>query len=65
MTPRPAGGGELGLGNTERGGAKWDMKLARLDFLILEGTNPREWVLKCQKYFQIHSITDGMRLENC
>ena len=35
----------------------------RLDFPIFEGSNPRSWIRKCQKIFQVYQIPDPSQVE--
>nr|CAD1818222.1 unnamed protein product [Ananas comosus var. bracteatus] len=37
--------------------------IPRLEFPNFSGDNPRNWVRRCEKYFEIHGITDSQRLE--
>ncbi|KAL2472167.1 Uncharacterized protein Adt_40303 [Abeliophyllum distichum] len=37
-------------------------KLPKIDFPIFGGENPREWVRKANKYFQLHNIPDEMKM---
>ena len=40
-----------------RGGAK----LPRMDFPSFDGTNPREWVRRANKHFQIHGVEEELK----
>ena len=45
--------------NEGRGGAK----LPRMDFPLFDGTNPREWVRRANKYFQIYGVEEEMKTD--
>ncbi|XP_026450099.1 uncharacterized protein LOC113350204 [Papaver somniferum] len=39
-----------------------DLLIAQLDFPHFDGENPRGWIQKCERYFQIHKTDDGQRV---
>lgn len=37
--------------------------LPKLEFSIIKGENPREWVRKCQKYFQLFQVSEFQKTD--
>ncbi|KAL2506516.1 Uncharacterized protein Adt_22137 [Abeliophyllum distichum] len=60
------GSGDLENRNTnnhrECGEGRAYTKLSKIDFPVFGGGNPREWVKKANKYFQLHQIPDEMKM---
>ena len=48
-------------GNVEKIEGKWGARLPTMDFPMFDGDNPKEWVRRANKYFQIHGIEKGMK----
>lgn len=44
-----------------KGDFKSPHKLPKIDFPIFEGHNPKEWVRKANRYFEIHGIEENHR----
>ena len=46
---------------TERVGSKGGARLPKMDFPAFDGNNPREWVRRANKYFQIHGVEEDLK----
>ena len=52
---------EITTDTAERLGGKGGTRLPKMDFPTFDGGNPREWVRRANKYFQIHGVEEGMK----
>nr|XP_027099159.1 uncharacterized protein LOC113718454 [Coffea arabica] len=52
---------EITTDTTERMGNRGGTRLPKMDFPTFDGGNPREWVRRANKYFQIHGVEEGMK----
>ncbi|XP_027171840.1 uncharacterized protein LOC113771462 [Coffea eugenioides] len=52
------------FGNSSRGeGQHWPMGVPRLDFPRFDGHSPKEWVRKCEKFFQLFRTTEEQQMD--
>ena len=38
-------------------------QVPKLELFTFEGTNPRTWIRKCQKYFQLYSVQEEQKVD--
>ncbi|KAL2504958.1 Uncharacterized protein Adt_20579 [Abeliophyllum distichum] len=60
VSMRSGGDGRMGRGTYD---VRMKTKLPEIYFPWFGGENPREWVRKANKYFQIHQIPEELKIE--
>ena len=54
---------EVVKGKYENPEGKGGTKLPRIDFPLFDRENPREWVRRANKYFQIHGVEEELKFD--
>ncbi|XP_027174452.1 uncharacterized protein LOC113774084 [Coffea eugenioides] len=58
-----SGNGQIIEGVKEKCAGKGGSRLPRMEFPVFDGTNPREWVRRANKYFQIYEVEEEMKTD--